>query len=152
MDQEMTEWVADELNFDPTVESEHIAIAADRGVVTLHGTVSSLGQKQRAQTAAERVTGIWRIRNELHVRMPDGHGWLARDCELRGAVLLALLLNRLVPGTVDVRVTDGLVTLIGTADRQYQREQAELVCVTVPGVISVKNEISVTPGPGDAEI
>ena len=144
MDNELTEWVAAELDFDPKVDTEHIAISADRGVVTLCGTVSSLGQKHQAQNAARRVDGVRCIRNELRVRIPDGNGRPAADGDVRGAVVLALVLNRLVPGTVDARVQDGLVTLVGTAERQYQREEAELICASVPGVIAVKNEISLT--------
>ncbi len=146
---EMTDWVAAELDFDPKVNSEHIGISTDCGVVTLYGTVSSLGQRHRAQTAAQRVTGGMQIRNELQVRFRDGDECPESDGDLRGAVLLALVLNRLVPGTVDARVSDGLVTLIGTAQRQYQREEAELICANVPGVIAVRNEISLARAPGD---
>lgn len=61
------------------------------------------------------------------------------------AVLKALILDKLVPGTVVARVHHGLVTLVGSAKSHYQRETAELVCASVPGVIAVKNEISLTP-------
>jgi osmotically-inducible protein OsmY len=152
MDNEMTDWVAAELDFDPEVDSEHIAISVDSGVITLRGTVGSLGQIHRAETVTQRVVDGIRIRNELRVGIPDGHGHPAADGDLRGAVLLALVLNRLVPGTVDARVSDGLVTLVGTAGRQYQREEAELICASVPGVIAIRNEISLTPAPGDVEI
>jgi osmotically-inducible protein OsmY len=152
MDNEMTEWVAAELDFDPTVEGEHIVISADCGFVTMYGTVSSLGQKYRAQSAAQRAPGVRRVRNELQVRIPDGDRCPPADGDLRGAVILALVLNRLVPGTVDARVEDGLVTLVGTAGRQYQREEAELICACVPGVIAVKNEISLAPAPGNVDI
>lgn len=151
MENELTEWVAAELEVDPKVESEHIGISVDCGVVTLYGTVSSLGQRHRAQTAAQRAAGVMHIRNELQVRFGEDDGRPESDGELRGAVLLALVLNRLVPGTVDARVSDGLVTLIGTAQRQYQREEAELICANVPGVIAVRNEISLIPAPGDVD-
>jgi osmotically-inducible protein OsmY len=151
MDNEMTEWVAAELDFDSKVESEHIAISADCGVVTMYGTVTSLGHKHRAQAAVERVPGVRCIRNELQVRIPDSDGRPAADGDLRGAVLLALVLNRLVPGTIDAKVQDGLVTLVGTAVRQYQREEAELICAGVPGVIAVKNEILLAAAPGNVD-
>jgi osmotically-inducible protein OsmY len=147
MDNEMTDWVAAELDYDPHINSEHIAISGDCGVITLYGTVGSLGQKHRAQTAAKRVVGGMHVRNELQVRFGHCEERPESDGELRGAVLLALVLNRLVPGTVDARVCDGLVTLIGTAQRQYQREEAELICANVPGVIAVRNEISLAPAP-----
>jgi osmotically-inducible protein OsmY len=72
----------------------------------------------------------------------SAHGYRRSNPGLRAAVLKALILDKLVPGTVVARVHDGLVTLIGTAERQYQRQKAELVCASVPGVIAVKNEIA----------
>jgi osmotically-inducible protein OsmY len=68
-----------------------------------------------------------------------------RSNRMRTAVLKALILDKLVPGTVVARVHDGLVTLAGSARWHYQREEAELVCASVPGVIAVRNEISLTP-------
>jgi osmotically-inducible protein OsmY len=72
-------------------------------------------------------------------------GYRRSNLGLRTAVLKALILDKLVPGTVVARVRDGLVTLVGSARWPYQREEAELVCASVPGVIAVRNEISLTP-------
>jgi osmotically-inducible protein OsmY len=72
-------------------------------------------------------------------------GYRRSNLSLRTAVLTALILDKLVPGTVVARVHDGLVTLVGSARWHYQREEAELVCASVPGVIAVRNEISLTP-------
>jgi osmotically-inducible protein OsmY len=72
-------------------------------------------------------------------------GYRRSNLGLRTAVLKALILDKLVPGTVVARVHDGLVTLVGSARWHYQREEAELVCASVPGVIAVRNEISLTP-------
>jgi osmotically-inducible protein OsmY len=152
MHTELTEWVAAELDFDPTVDSERIVISTDDGVVTLYGTVTSLRQKHQAQNAARRIEGVSHVRNELQVRSTHGDGRPDSDGDLRGEVILALVLSRLVPSTVDARVQDGLVTLVGAAPRQYQREEAELICASVPGVIAVRNEISLTPAPGAVDI
>jgi osmotically-inducible protein OsmY len=84
----------------------------------------------------------------FHRKVDSGHiaassdGHRRSNPGLRAAVLKALILDKLVPGTVVARVHDGLVTLVGMAERQYQREAAELVCASVPGVIAVKNEIA----------
>src|SRR5262249_62351147 len=54
----------------------------------------------------------------------------------------------LVPGSIDARVADGYVTLIGTANWQYQRDEAEFVAGNVPGVISLIDEVAlISPTP-----
>jgi osmotically-inducible protein OsmY len=147
---DLTEWVAAELDLAPNVDREHIAVSADGAVVTLRGTVASPWQKQEAQNAALRVSGVRGIRNELQVRKPDGER--RSDAELRAAVIRALVLDSSIPGTVDATVQGGLVTLFGTAEWPDQREQAHLVCSGVEGVMAVKNEISLTLAPRDVDI
>src|SRR6266702_6316444 len=125
--------VADELLWDPKVDAESIAVSAgDEGSVTLRGTVGSFRQKQEAQTTAERVHGVTKVSNDLDVRLLTEH--LRDDADLRGDVLQALMLDALVPTTVEASVKDGAVTLTGTAERYYQREEAEFVAGNVLGV------------------
>ena len=147
---DLTEWVAAELEVTPDVDSAHIAVSADGAVVTLRGTVASPWQKQEAQSAALRVCGVRGIRNELHVRNPDAER--RSDAELRAAVIRVLVLDSCIPGTVDARVQGGLVTLFGSVAWPGQREQAEFVCWRVEGVMAVKNEISLTLAPRDVDI
>lgn len=46
--------VAEELSWNPRVDSEAITVSADDGVVTLAGMVGSVRQKREAGKAAER--------------------------------------------------------------------------------------------------
>jgi osmotically-inducible protein OsmY len=66
------------------------------------------------------------------------------DADLRADVLKALMLDSLVPSTVDAIVTDRYVTLSGKVDWQYQRDEAEFVAGNVAGVIDVWNDIVIT--------
>ena len=50
-----------------------------------------------------------------------------------------------MPNTVKVQVTDGCVTLKGTTEWQYQKEEAERAVRLLKGVTWVVNEITVTP-------
>ena len=43
------------------------------------------------------------------------------------------MLDGLVPATVDAKVEDGFVNLTGTADWQYQRDEADLVASNIVG-------------------
>jgi osmotically-inducible protein OsmY len=142
--------VTDELYWDPKVDNEAIAVSADDGVVTLRGTVGSFREKREAKQDAERVYGVKKVENELEVRiLNDRRG----DAELRGDVLQALMLNSVVPSTVDAKVDDGNVKLTGTANWQFQRDEAESVVGSILGIVGVDDEIEVVPpGPSTDDV
>ena len=143
--------VNDELFWDPKIDSEEIAVSADAGKVTLRGTVGSFRQKREATKAAERVYGVKSVSNELQVRLLNDSR--REDAELRGDVLQALMLDSLLPTTIDAKVDDGLVTLKGTTDWQYQRDEAEFVAGNVFGVIGVDDQIELkNPTPSAANV
>jgi osmotically-inducible protein OsmY len=144
--------VADELFWDPKVDNEAIAVSANDGTVTLRGTVGSFRQKREAKNAAERIFGVMSVDNELEVRILNEQR--RDDADLRGDVLQALMLDSLVPSTVDATVNDGFVTLSGSVDWQYQREEAAFIAGNILGVIGVENDIYVespTPFAGDVK-
>ncbi len=142
--------VTDELFWDPKIDSEAVAVSADDGTVTLRGTVGSFRQKREARTAAERVWGVIDVNNELKVRILTEQR--REDADLRGDVLQALMLDSLVPTTIDAKVEYGFVTLTGNADWQYQRDEAEFIAGNIIGVTGVENDVYlnvVEPSPSD---
>ena len=149
-DEQLRADVVAELFWDPRVSSEAIAVSADAGTVTLRGTVDSVREVREAGKAACRVYGVTRVCNELDVRLLDGSK--RDDAELRGDVLQALMLDSLIPTTVDVMARNGSITLIGTADWQYQRDEAEFLAASVPGVCALQNHIRLTPAPDTGEV
>jgi osmotically-inducible protein OsmY len=140
--------VKDELFWDPKVDDDAVAVSADDGVVTLRGTVGSLREMREAKNAAGRVYGVTRVENELKVRVLSDDR--REDADIRGAVLQALMLDSLVPSTIDARVDDGYVTLTGTAEWNYQRDEAEFVASNVQGVLEVDDEVELTIDPASA--
>jgi len=118
--------------------------------VIVRGTVSSVRQKRAAQRAAQRVHGVTDVSSYLKVQVSDEDR--RADAELQADVLQAFTLNSVIPATVDARAAGGVVTLSGTAIWQHQRDEAESVCATVPGVIAVDDEVSLNPAPGDGDI
>jgi osmotically-inducible protein OsmY len=149
---DLQRWVSEELYWDPKVDNKEIAVSAHDGEVTLRGTVGSFREKREAQNAAQRVYGVKKVQNEVKVNILNG---LARDdAELRGQVLQAMTLDSLIPSSIDARVDDGWVTLTGSAEWQYQRDEAEYVAGNVRGVIGVDDEIDLTnpqPSAGDVK-
>ena len=132
--------VTDELFWDPKIDSEAVAVSAKDGTVTLRGTVGSFRQKREAQKAAQRVYGVVSVDNKLDVRILNEDR--REDAALRGDVLQALMLDSLVPSSVDAKVTDGFVTLTGDADWQFQREEAAFIAGNIVGVAGIENDIN----------
>jgi len=144
--------VTDELFWDPKVDNLAIAVSADDGTVTLRGTVGSLREKREAKKAAERVYGVSSVDNQLKVRLMNDSK--REDAELRGDVLQALMLDSLIPKTIDAKVSDGFVTLSGTASWQYQRDEAEFVASNIVGALDVFDDIELKhpePSAGDVQ-
>ena len=142
--------VKDELFWDPKIDSAAVAVSADDGEVTLRGTVGSFRQKREARKAAERVWGVIDVNNELKVRILTEQR--REDADLRGDVLQALMLDSLVPTTIDAKVEYGYVTLTGNADWQYQRDEAEFIAGNIIGVTGVENDVYLNvlqPSPSD---
>ena len=142
--------VNEELFWDPKIDSAEVAASADDGTVTLRGTVGSFRQKREARKAAERVWGVIDVNNELKVRILTEQR--REDADLRGDVLQALMLDSLVPTTIDAKVEYGYVTLTGNADWQYQRDEAEFIAGNIIGVTGVENDVYLNvlqPSPSD---
>jgi osmotically-inducible protein OsmY len=152
LDNKLAADVSDELFWDPKLDNSSIAVSASDGTITLRGTVGSLREKREAKKAAQRVYGVISVDNQLKVKLMDDDQ--RADADLRGDVLQALMLDSLVPATVDAKVEDGFVTLTGTADWQYQRDEAELVSSNIAGALDVIDEIELndpTPNAGDVQ-
>jgi osmotically-inducible protein OsmY len=90
--------------------------------------------------------------NQLQVRIMNEDR--RDDADLRGSVLQALMLDSLVPSTIEAKVEAGWVTLTGTAEWQYQRDEAEFIAANVLGVVAVDSEVELigpTPSAGDVK-
>jgi osmotically-inducible protein OsmY len=151
-DQELVASVSDELFWDPKIDTVSVAVSANGGLVTLRGTVGSFRQKREARKAAERVWGVVSVDNEIDVELMGEQR--REDADLRGDVLQALMLDSLIPTSVDAWVEDGVVTLTGTVEWQYQRDEAESVAGNLLGVVAIENDIylaDTTPSSADVE-
>ena len=62
------------------------------------------------------------------------------------------MLDSLVPMTVDAKVRDGFVTLTGTVQWRYQRDEAEFLTASVPGVLGIQNDIALRSTPDGRDI
>lgn len=136
--------VEDELRWDPSVREAEIGVAVKDGVVTLVGYVSTFAQKFAAERAAERVSGIRALAEDLKVNIPGG---LTRsDTDIAHAAVNALRWDIEVPDDlIKVRVENGWVTLEGSVDWYYQKAAAERAVRYLTGVKGLTNLVNIKP-------
>jgi osmotically-inducible protein OsmY len=132
------------LDLDPRIpESLEIAVAADDGLITLRGTVESFSQRRAAGQDAKDVEGVYDVDNELKVSLTGANR--REDDEIRGAALQSLIWDVEVPSDfVDVKVSDGWVTLTGNVSYQFESDAAYDDVASLYGVLGVTNEIIVS--------
>jgi osmotically-inducible protein OsmY len=85
-DDEIKHDVRSELAWDTRTWDQKLDVNVDKGVVTLTGMTSSDGQKQAAQAAAHKVSGVMDVANDILVRAERPNS----DAEIAHAVRHAL--------------------------------------------------------------
>ena len=140
-DMQLRQSVIDQLNFEPSIDSADVGVAAEAGVVTLTGHLSSYPQKLAAERATWRVKGVKAIAQEIKVRFPSDKKH--NDDEIAQRALKILEWNASVPKeAVRVKVQTGVIMLTGHLDWNYQREAAEAAVRRLDGVTGVINNIA----------
>jgi osmotically-inducible protein OsmY len=143
-DRTLKQAVEDELEWEPSINAEHIGVTAEDGVVTLTGHVGSYAEKFTAEKAAKRVKGVRAIAQEIEIRFPSYKN--TADDQIAKRALEIIAWNSTIPkDKVQVRVQDGFVTLSGQVDWRYQRDDAEYTVRRLTGIKGLSNEIQVKP-------
>jgi osmotically-inducible protein OsmY len=145
-DHEIQEEVLAELHWDPRVRSDEISVTVHDGAVTLKGSVNSLMKRFAAEAAAYRVRGVKSVTDQLQVRLPSAAE--RSDEEIAAAVSIALG-SSAVLGTepIEASVVDGVVTLRGSVEWNFERDDAERVIGGLWGVRGVTNLLEVRARP-----
>lgn len=151
IDAQLKKDVTAELEWDPSINASHVGVAADNGVVTLTGHLSTFAEKYAIERAVQRVEGVKAIAVELDVKLEPGHK--RSDSEIATAVESGLLWHALVPAErLQVKVEKGWVTLKGEVDWEYQRQSAEKAVRNLTGVVGVSNSITLKPSVTPARV
>ena len=70
-DKQLRDEVAEELDFDPSINSAQIGVEVTDRVVTLSGHPSSYAEKLAAEKAAQRVSGVKAVVVDMRVHLPN---------------------------------------------------------------------------------
>jgi osmotically-inducible protein OsmY len=122
------------------VSSEHIKIVVKNGWVTLEGQVEWQYQRQTAENAVRRIKGVKGVSNVIQLKpraQPDEIKRKIQEAFKRSAEVDA---NRIM-----VETNGGEVILKGTVRSWIEREEAERVAWSAPGVTKVVDQIIVSP-------
>ena len=138
-DTQIQEDVMNELNWDPSISAESIKATVKDGVVTLKGSVPHYFEKTCAELAAQRVSGVRAIADELEVKLLTDYQ--KSDEQIAKAAVDALEWNYSVPGNVQVTVEKGWVTLNGDVEWDFQRNAARSAVAPLLGVCGVTNNL-----------
>lgn len=114
-----------------------VAASVAGGVVTLTGAVQDEMRRTVIEQELLRLPEVLDVRNHLHVAAPVG--------DLRTQLRILLETHDVEAGGIVIEEADGALTLSGTATGWFDRDAAERLAWTLPGVASVTNRIVLPP-------
>lgn len=141
-DEDIREDVILELRWNPRISRTAMDIEVEEGVVTLSGTVDSYVKRWAAEEAVLAIRGVRAVANELEVRLPKSSE--REDAEIAEEALRVLDANDVLSDAfIKVTVSGGWITLTGTVDWNFEREEAERAVHALWGVRGLSNQITV---------
>jgi osmotically-inducible protein OsmY len=143
--------VEEELEWEPSIDAEHIGVSVDEGIVTLSGYVGNYRQKLTAELATKRVKGVRGIALEITVRYPEDKK--TADDQIAKRELDVIAWDSTIPNDrIQVKVQSGIVTLSGEVDWFFQRADAEAAVKKLTGVKAINNLITIKAQPKVSDI
>jgi len=143
-DNDIQKDVMAQLNWEPFLNASEIGVAVKNGVVTLSGIVDTYSKKMMAEKAAKKVRGVKAVALDIQVGVSPI--FKKTDSEIAETVLNALRLHTAVQeDRIKIKVENGIVTLEGDVEWEYQRKAAKSAIENLPGVRDVLSYITVKP-------
>jgi osmotically-inducible protein OsmY len=134
------------LGADPDTAPFEIGVELIGGVVRLTGEVATGADREEAERIAAAVDGVTDVINLIAVSPQPAPAPPPDDPTIDARVLAKLAADpELHPFPIEVRTTQGKVTLRGSVGSEEQRREAERLARATTGVRAVTNEILVVP-------
>lgn len=139
-DLEIQKNVSEELLWEPTIEASEIGVIVTNGIVTLTGNVDTYAGKKQAERAAQRVSGVKGVVEEIVVNLLDT--CQKPDKEIVQAVSNILKWHSSVKeDKIKITVESGWVTIEGEVDWNYEKDAIKFAIEDLIGVKGIHNLI-----------
>lgn len=138
-DPEIATAVRNALMWNTNVDEDKIEIKVDNGWVYLDGEVQWKFEKGVAETMIEGLEGVRGITNNIHVRSNE-----ISQPDIKRKITEAFHRNATVDANaIKVQITGNIVTLTGHVRTWFEKDEAERIAWSSPGVFHVDNQISI---------
>jgi osmotically-inducible protein OsmY len=137
-DNDIAKEIMNAWKWDWQVPQEKIKVKVENGWVTLEGVLQWHYQREAAKDAIKNLLGVTGVSNDIRIKSESDDQLEKSDIES------ALSRNWSINDKdIDVKVSEHNVTLTGTVNSVYQKDEATEIAWAAPGVWSVDNELIV---------
>ena len=137
-DLEIANEVLDALKSNWSVQKDKVTVKVENGWLTLEGELPWNYQKEAAKSAVNFLAGVKGVTNNIKIKSNSHDAIEKRDIE--DAIGRSWSID---DSDIKVAVSGTTVTLSGTVNSWYQKEEAGRIAWNTPGIWHVKNELVV---------
>lgn len=138
-DTEIAEAVRSALKWNSAVNEDKIEVKVDNGWVTLDGEVQWAYEKISAQNNVEGLVGVRGVTNSIRIKTKE-----IDTKDIKNKIAAAFHRSAaLDANAIRLEVSGGRVTLRGTVSSWAEKESAEQIAWSSPGVLVVDNHIEI---------
>jgi osmotically-inducible protein OsmY len=137
-DLEIANEVLDALKSNWSVPKDKVTVKVENGWLTLEGELPWNYQKEAAKSAVNFLAGVKGVTNNIKIKSNSHDAIEKRDIE--DAIGRSWSID---DSDIKVAVSGTTVTLSGTVNSWYQKEEAGRIACNTPGIWHVKNELVV---------
>jgi len=135
-DNDIARDILDAFKWNWEIPADRLKIKVEDGWVTIEGEVEWIHQKATAKKTVSKLIGVKGITNNIIIKSNN-----LDKVEKKGIEQAFIRHWALEDRRIQVEVTGNIVTLLGTVNSWYQRDEAGRIAWNAPGVYSVNNEI-----------
>jgi osmotically-inducible protein OsmY len=135
---EIADEVLSALNSNSSIPKDKVKVKVEDGWITLEGELPWNYQKEIAKKSVQYLTGVTGVTNNIKIKSEVHDAIEKKDVE--DAIKRSWSID---DSDIKVSVSGTTVTLTGTVDSWYQRDEAARIAWNTPGIWHVNNELIV---------
>lgn len=137
-DNEIAKEVLNAFKLSWEVPNDKVKVKVEKGWITLEGELEWNYQREAAKNAVKSLKDVTGVTNSIKIKT-DSHDAIEKS-EIEGAISRNWSLNGL---DIHVKVSGTKVSLTGTVESLYQKNEAGRIAWNAPGVWSVDNHLEI---------